>query len=521
MPVETSWLEIKNATPGLDQLGIRATAIRMYTHLVPGITNVTDRARYFAIHPWIIHHWAQTVATDDPVAFRHLIRRVECVLALAEKVRVYGSEEESYGVVGTVRLNRWLRDQADPRDKDYRVPLRQLETEYFANKWGSFGQYYGGSEADLKLVRWEAGLPRMTPLGQQLAAAFAAVARRCELPTVIESDDPKISALRKIGSVAGFDRLSAAEITVLRDLVLDLSARYGDKGVRRRETCLLLLSITNQRRSPVQGPIWNFLEAALHGRCENGIPYVCPASLAGRLALWRTYAFQEFLAFALEVMLASAVEVLQELEITRVSAPATVGELAGKTVECLPKHLIHLKVVDLLEETVGQLKEVSLDSTLDAYEEEALRKSAAEALKKGEIAVALECAFKLVGRITTRLPRDADPYAQFLNEQMDVDEQRFGLRDIQRFMTRHANSSLGDALSELITTVINVHLRVATAKLAYNGDFTFKLLYDNGRLRKSSSRGTSIFKSKTPASRADSGRHRFVAAARQSISNYA
>jgi hypothetical protein len=28
-----------------------------------------------------------------------------------------GSEEESYGVVGTVRLTRWLRRQADPEGK--------------------------------------------------------------------------------------------------------------------------------------------------------------------------------------------------------------------------------------------------------------------------------------------------------------------------------------------------------------------------------------------------------------------
>jgi hypothetical protein len=32
--------------------------------------------------------------------------------------------------------------------------------------------------------------------------------------------------------------------------------------------------------------------------------------------------------------------------------------------------------------------------------------------------------------------------------------------------------------------VINTHLRVATAKLAYNDDYTYKLVYENGHLRK-------------------------------------
>lgn len=98
----------------MDQLGIRATAIRMYSHLVPGITNVTERARYFSIHPYAVHLWAKGLATTEKTKFQRLVRRVECLVALGEKIRVRGSDEESPGIVGTVRIGRWLRNQPYP-----------------------------------------------------------------------------------------------------------------------------------------------------------------------------------------------------------------------------------------------------------------------------------------------------------------------------------------------------------------------------------------------------------------------
>ena len=51
MSIETMWLQPYREKAGRDQLGIRATSVRMYDHLVPGITNVTDRARYVPPFP--------------------------------------------------------------------------------------------------------------------------------------------------------------------------------------------------------------------------------------------------------------------------------------------------------------------------------------------------------------------------------------------------------------------------------------------------------------------------------------
>lgn len=53
-PVETVWLKPPQQIGGLDHLGIQAPCIQIYSQLLPGITNVTDRARYYSFYPWLL-----------------------------------------------------------------------------------------------------------------------------------------------------------------------------------------------------------------------------------------------------------------------------------------------------------------------------------------------------------------------------------------------------------------------------------------------------------------------------------
>ena len=135
--------------PGLDQVGIRSSSIRLYNHLVPGFTNVTDRARYFSVHAYTIDLWARKFATNDVEKLQRLFRRIECVLGLAEKITEGERSEPSYAIVGTDAIRRWLRKCPGTLPDNFNVPLELLEENYFGNKWGAFGQYYGGSESAL------------------------------------------------------------------------------------------------------------------------------------------------------------------------------------------------------------------------------------------------------------------------------------------------------------------------------------------------------------------------------------
>src|SRR5450631_1575984 len=44
---------------GLDPLGLQAPSIRLYQALVPGISNVTPRTRYYGFYPWLSEEYAR------------------------------------------------------------------------------------------------------------------------------------------------------------------------------------------------------------------------------------------------------------------------------------------------------------------------------------------------------------------------------------------------------------------------------------------------------------------------------
>src|SRR5580700_2954396 len=123
MSIETMWLKPSREIVGRDQLGARATAVRLYDHLVPGITNVTDRARYFSIYAYAVNLWARKEHSTDREKFRNFLRRIECILALADKIVTRETEEESPGVAGTIRITRWIREQSS-LPENLSVPLR-------------------------------------------------------------------------------------------------------------------------------------------------------------------------------------------------------------------------------------------------------------------------------------------------------------------------------------------------------------------------------------------------------------
>ncbi|CAN0583738.1 unnamed protein product, partial [Ectocarpus sp. 12 AP-2014] len=51
--IQTGWVKPPFQRGGLDHLGAQAPCIQIYGQLLPGITNVTDRARYYSFYPWL------------------------------------------------------------------------------------------------------------------------------------------------------------------------------------------------------------------------------------------------------------------------------------------------------------------------------------------------------------------------------------------------------------------------------------------------------------------------------------
>jgi len=81
------WTEVQQKS-GLDPLGFQTASVRLYQELVPGISNVTLRTRYYGFYPWLSRHYAAEVEDTDSEAWKKTVRRAEALYALAAARRV-------------------------------------------------------------------------------------------------------------------------------------------------------------------------------------------------------------------------------------------------------------------------------------------------------------------------------------------------------------------------------------------------------------------------------------------------
>jgi hypothetical protein len=166
---------------GLDPLGLQITSESTYGILLPGLTNVTHRIRYYGLYCWLLGEYAERVGETDAKRQQDFVRRAELMVALI--IRTIGAKP--LHIPGSSFADRML---AEASIGDYRLdigadsrPGGNPET-YWKARMGAFGQYYAGSMRALGLVatsahndqlfvRTNTHPSRMS--GQQLAAAFS------------------------------------------------------------------------------------------------------------------------------------------------------------------------------------------------------------------------------------------------------------------------------------------------------------------------------------------------------------
>src|SRR6266545_4272726 len=88
---DLDWLERdRYIIKGLDHLGVQVVSANLYTLLLPGITNVTDRARYYSFYPWVLHRYAQSgKGQRGRIDWLNWIRRLDfafCMASVAHEI---------------------------------------------------------------------------------------------------------------------------------------------------------------------------------------------------------------------------------------------------------------------------------------------------------------------------------------------------------------------------------------------------------------------------------------------------
>lgn len=158
---QTAWVKNSREATGQDQLGLRFFSETIYQELLPSITNVTSRGRYYSFYPWLI--WSVEKRTDDLKSFtlQKIVRRADCLLTLIGLYHHYFSENSSQsfhdGLIGAKKLSSVLPEIIES-GKTAQISKYATEEEssdrYFKNKFGGLGQYYFGPLRDAGILAY-------------------------------------------------------------------------------------------------------------------------------------------------------------------------------------------------------------------------------------------------------------------------------------------------------------------------------------------------------------------------------
>jgi hypothetical protein len=323
---DLDWLERdRQIIKGLDHLGVQVVSANLYNLLLPGITNVTDRARYYSFYPWVLDRYARNGPTQrGRIAWLNWIRRFDfafCMASVAHEIESDSVDTAATAVVGAETARKLLRGvnknaivdvhSRAELDVSGKVPEKNA---YFQNKEGGLGQYYKGSLRDLGLVVTNSNYQdpdfQLTSYaGLRVAETLSSHAAFSELFDLAISGKARFSELASLGAQVGPCGIKPGsnEETLLRKLFAsndDEICQGQKKRSRIWRKALIRLVLSYARDSELVEPDFDdeFRWACLGGALPNGEPWRLPESLRLVVSAWGAYQRNDLLNHALECL---------------------------------------------------------------------------------------------------------------------------------------------------------------------------------------------------------------------------
>ncbi len=319
------WTE-KTQKRGLDPLGLQNAGIVLYQDLVPGISNVTLRVRYFGLYCWASETFARAVRETNPAKWRSWIRRLEALHALVAQLA--GGEP---GIAGIEWAQRRLALGDDPIDFAEGASVRAEASlfpdadRYLANDMGVFGQAYLTQMVEVGLFGngENHGIPLRSERGRALAEAFAASIGDGLGELMIFCIKTAKATRADLGALAPIlpSRIGAGEERDLYEAIL--FAAHGEAtpaDLSRRDTLRLILLIAREmKKKPSSIDVRRRLF-----RAGNEVP----KQLEPQRLRWEAYHTQDMWQVACAALLRWAISIIDEFEEGR-SIPEIYAEVAA------------------------------------------------------------------------------------------------------------------------------------------------------------------------------------------------
>ena len=473
------WTEYRKRN-GLDPLGMQNSSISLYQAILPGISNVTLRMRYYGFYAWLCRTYAQRIGRTNPEDWKRFIRRAEALYALIAYKR--GGES---GVAGI----EWAQKTLDANDTgliDFATAAEPgSETYYLKQTWGIYGLAY-------RTQLFETGILAVTPeheiplpsaeIGEPLADAFASAIDDVAvlLLDVLQAGHVTREDLDSFAPLSPSEIGSDSEERRVYERVLLTQADAKDEAsLLRRRTILLILKVTALLgRIPKPDEVRWILFAG--GDQSDSELVLGSDELEAHRRRWWVYQANDLCHIAHEAMLKFTLDTL---------ADAPMGlPLAQLIPHCVEALLASANETPRSWSTFLE----RLQPSDNPYSADILNSewSLASAIIKGagrkdESVCPPEIAWKAVVLLATlhrRVRSDESGIAAELGK-FDPDAFRSLLSET-RFLERHLDDGFSDTLGRIIEErVVRRHLWVALRKFRHQGDYTFLIEMDDGRLR--------------------------------------
>jgi hypothetical protein len=294
----------------LDHLGVQAPCINLYGRLLPGITNVTDRARYYSFYPWLIWAFDQQgiVRYDDD--FVDLFRRADCLFSMIAERHAYiqgdAYDQHAAGMVGANTLAAAVHKlgTADTIKLSDYAHRREDGTRYFKNKLGGLGQYYLGVLRELCIIDGDnrTGIKYTRQVGQPIAEHMDGGIDRKGFIEALHTD---VLGPADLDALAAFCpcqlAASGPELEILGDLFFVRSLFYDVAALPRRRSLQSLLFLADALSTSDQRISESVFRACTYTGClPDGRPWEVPEFLERNRRLWALYSRNELLAVAVQ-----------------------------------------------------------------------------------------------------------------------------------------------------------------------------------------------------------------------------
>lgn len=470
------WTELAEKT-GLDPLGMQNASTVLYQSLLPGISNVTLRVRYYGLYPWLVDQYARLVGNPDPVVWRQYIRRAEAVYALVAQ-RAGGET----GVAGIT----WAAEQLS--HEVISIPFAQIDeggSRYLTNEWGVYGGAYASQLKEVGLLTrvesHEIPVPALG-FGATLAKYFAPSSVGELFFSVIQQGSVTVGQLDELASLAP-SRLAidGSERKVYEDVLFDAnidSVHPSSNAQSRKKSLQLILYVADMLgRSPSAEDVrWALYSSAMvSGKC---LPTLSQ-DIESHKSRWWVYQLSDITHVCLETLLRYALDVLEAypsgirpVELAKEMTSRIAHELDDPDLSWCEFRKTKATTSSLWGEGAPADAEQMIVSRII----KATKPNAACTAKVALEALSLFCAVANKERANRELIREClfgrggGSARSILTESAFLD----GLDD-ETFVF---------ALNRIINErIVHRHLWVALAKLRNQGDYTFLIEYDEGKIR--------------------------------------